>query len=241
VREVAGAAIVLGFVIAAVFATASIVQNRSDERFFFQGKLFNSLVEQINTHAGSGRAFFSGFVLHEVGGSHIAPMTLFTDKPIMASDPIHRYWQRVEAIPAEYRERGQDGIEEYLDLFNVTVVFAHERDRIKYFRQHPERYQHVWKQRRFHAFVRKSQNQSGYFYRGSGEIKSQNVDHIVVVPNTPEVIVKFRYVPILESSNCAVSEARVGEGVSLIKLSGCVVGKPAIIRIKSIWKRVSEG
>jgi hypothetical protein len=234
---------VIGFLIAGVLSAGSTVQNRSDNRYAFRSELFDELVEQINLSQPRGRVFFTGFVLHHVGGGHIAPLSILTNAPLMASDPIHRYWWRVDAIPESYRARGEAGVEEYLNLFNVTEVFAHEQDWIAYFLSRPNSYQPLWEGGGFHYF-RRSVTHPGYIQKGQARDLSQDSTSVSLIPETPEVILKFRYIHSLTATNCEVEPEVIEPEVALIRLTKCVPGKLTRVYAEpvfiSLWNYIAR-
>ena len=207
-REKAVSALLLTFVLGAVLMSpvtvAAVFQNRSDEQFVFAPEELEPLAGAIQQHGGDGRTFFLGFILHELGathhsvqdGGHIAPLAAFTGKPLYAFFYYHSRWMTIDPIPVSYRERGEDGIEEFLDLLNVTAVVTFKREWARYC-VNSWRYKQVFHQGRFRVFTRRAPT-DGYFYRGDGEVR-QLSNGFEVTPQSNEVVVKFRYLPKLKA------------------------------------------
>jgi hypothetical protein len=205
------AALLLGGVILAPFNSYRAYGNLSDEKFALAPDYLPGLIDAIKTHGGSGRTFFSGFILHELGaahydtqdGGHIAPLATFTGKPMYASHYYHVLWSTVDPIPPKYRKRKVEGIEEFLDLINATAVISFKREWAKYFLKNSN-YQQVFQGGRFRLFTRKHSTE-GYFLKGSGEVTTNN-DGLSVIANEREVILKFRYLPKLRIRNSTTTE-----------------------------------
>lgn len=206
-----------------------VVRSRNVEKYSFASGNLYKLAELIQLHGGEGRVLFSGFVLHELDGMHLAPLGALTDKPLMATSYMHDLWHYKEMIPARYVERGAEGIEEYLDLYNVTAVISHKSSWEDYFRKSAS-YEFVGKVGKFSLFKRTTSNQS-YFYRGSGEIVSQDTHGVRLRLNSSQAVLKFSYLPFLTSTGCILQPHVVDSEIKLIELSNCPPGQE--IEIKS--------
>ena len=190
------------FTLSTYFETFS---NQSYDKFLFADKYVDSLVQSIKEHGDENRVFFLGFVLHEMGathykrqdGGHVAYLPAFTGKKIYASHFYHKYWQSIDPVPYVYRARNKDGIEEFLDLINTSLVVTHDLKWINYCTSLSNRYEKVFNAGRFKGFKRKA---NGYFLKGSGEIK-ESKEGFLVKPQDRETILKFRYLPHLKTSN----------------------------------------
>ena len=189
-------------------SAATAYANRSSYRFITAPPLLEHLVEAVRTHGGAGRTFISGFILHDFGatdyksqdGGHVAPLPSLSGKPFYASHYYHVYWHTVDPIPLSFRKRRTKGIEEFLDLINATAVITFRREWVSYFRKHP-RYRQVFQEGRFRLFVREPVP-GGYFLEGSGEVTA-TARGIRVIPGAEEMVLKFRYHPLLKASGVA--------------------------------------
>ena len=189
--------IMLGCLIITPLCVSAMYLNRSDERYTFEPSDLHELVNAIKTYGGEGRTFFLGFILHELGalnyasqdGGHVAPLTKWSGKPLYASHFYHARWSSVDPIPSWYRRQGKKGIEEFLDLFNVTAVITFKREWRDYC-QTSENYEEVYFGGRFRVFKRK-QKTSGYFLSGDGKVEVLK-DGLRVFPKTEKSVLKFR-------------------------------------------------
>lgn len=234
-----GASLVCGMLIASILAVGAIVSNRSLEKFFFADKTVRSLSQIIREKGGDGRTLFAGFVLHELSHGHIAPLAEFSQRPLVASEPVHKHWRYTDIIPASYRNRGEQGIEEYLNLMNATSVVAHEKAWIDYFSARPDWYELLWHEKRFHFFQRKVPT-GGYFYSGAGEILEQSSNALTLRVDSSDAVIKFRYQTFLKSSECSLEPWIVSGKEILTKLTNCPPGTLLTIKAKSgLWRLLS--
>lgn len=230
-------AFIVGLLCAGVLSTAGITRNRSFEQYFFMEDTVQELVSSIQEHTPKGRALFSGFVLHHLSYGHITPLTLFSTVPMIASSPYHNVWRYTQVFPPHFIGRKDQGIEEYLDLYNVTTVIAHEPIWREYFMARKKRYQRVSRHKSFFVFKRLGYT-SDYFIEGRGEILEEGKGRILVRVDTKDVVLKFNYAPILKSSHCVLSGVDVGPSVNFIKLSDCAPGSTVEIRAISFLERL---
>ncbi|OVE80055.1 hypothetical protein BVY02_01445, partial [bacterium J17] len=228
------------FLFATVFSAASVMLNRSSEMFFFSGSLTENLAKAIAEHGGVGRTVFSGFVMHDLNKGHISHLPYYTGTPMVASSHVHNLWRYKQVFPKSFIDRGDTGMDEYLDLFNATSVVAHEKPWIEYFLKRPQDFHHVWAQHRFHLFKRRAPV-SGYFLEGKGKIIEQSTSGITLVPQTESLVLSFRYVPSLISSDCTIGKANIDQEVIFIKLDNCPVGKEVRLRSASYFSRLLRG
>lgn len=232
----AGAAVIVGFLLTSCFVAMLIAGNRSIERFTFANEEVNLLAKSIRENAGLGRAVFPGFVLHELSGGHLAPLPLLAGVPMVTTAPTHTRWWYDELIPKSFIDRNEDGIEQYFSLMNATLIVAHEQHWIGYLRIHPERYKLVNQIGRFQVFSRLTD--SNYFLHGSGTISEQSDHNLVLVPNQDEVVVKFTYHESLVSDNCTILPFTAGEDLTFIRLTNCIPGSAATIRMAGPLSRL---
>ncbi len=228
---------IVGFIFAGIFSTSWIIHNRSLEQYYFENDRPQNLVEIIKKEGGKGRTLFSGFVLHELQHGHIAPLVLWSNHPLIASAPVHSSWARIDVIPDEVRERGDESVEEYLDLLNVTSVLAHERRWRNYFDSNPEKYRRVWEEKRFIFYTREMKNPT-YFLEGDGEIISQTTGDLTLHLTSSSAVIKFRYYPFLKSTGCSLEPQKYPGDLTFIMLTHCSPGSQVIISARPGWSRV---
>jgi len=230
-------ALCFAFLLSGPFSTASVLLNRSVERYYFAEPIVEELSSAIKTWSGAGRVLFSGFILHHLSNGHIAPLTELSGKSLVASSPYHNIWQYQDVIPQSFRRRGEMGYEEYFDLLNVSAVVAHEKTWRDYFLNRPEKYELTWQKGSFMLF-RRLTAPNNYFLRGSGEFIAQDSNSISIRAHTPEITLKFNYFPFLLSSACHISGEKVAPELTFIKLSACPEQQLITIRAVSPWKRL---
>lgn len=197
--------LIFGSILISPIVAASAYLNRSSEHFIFAPDELQALSETIRTDSGEGRTFFLGFILQDLGsdnygsqnGGHIAPLAAFSGKEIYASDYYHRYWTTVDPIPKEFRDRGEAGIEEFLDLLNVTAVVTFKREWADYCLSHA-RYAQLLQAGRFRIFQRKDVK-TNYLYRGTADVRRIK-SGLSIVPHSAEVVLRYRYLPQLKLS-----------------------------------------
>lgn len=229
-----------GYLVTAPFSTAAILLNRSIERYYFSRAELPELVQTINDNTHQGRALFSGFVLHDLHHGHIAPLAMLTRKPLIASSPFHDQWRYKEIFPTYVIDGGDAAIDNYLDLMNVTLVFAHEERWQEYFASRLNEFERIGTNSHFWAFRRKNYR-SDYFLKGVGEILEQTSHSITLTTTTPEAVIKFSHFNFLQSSNCELSAFEAAPNLKFIKLSNCRVGENIEIRALSPLARVRRG
>jgi hypothetical protein len=233
-----------GMLFAAVFSVSAILSGRSVEQHSFAGPEVEGLSQAIRENSQAGRVLFSGFVLHELSGGHLAPLVFFSDTPLMASSYVHNIWRYRQIFPAHYLGRGDAGIVEYLDTFNVGAVVAHEPFWRSYFSARPEQFTQRWHGGRFVLFSRNS-FESSYFLAGNGAVIHQSSSEVKFELATPEATIKFNYFPFLtvvdsqqQLTSCRIAPAKLNEAVTLTAISDCPTGTPLILRSVNILERL---
>ncbi len=203
-----GAVMMAGLLILSPLTAAAHFTNKRETFYRFAPDYFVELAEAIKRHGGDGRTLFFGFILHDFGasswaaqdGGHIAPLAQLSGKEMYASDYYHSRWSTVDPIPASFRKRGSEGIEEFLDLVNVSAVVTFKREWLEYCRKHQDVYTEVYRGGRFRLFTRARRPElsgdAGYFYRGGGHVRRLS-DGFAVRPEGAEVVVKYRFHPML--------------------------------------------
>lgn len=234
-----GFGIAFAYLVVGLLSVGSILLARTRIPIYFEEPEVVNLTRAIQEHAREGRVLFSGFVLHELSHGHVAPLAGFTGVPLMASSPVHSLWRYQQIFPAEFLHRGEKGILEYLGLFNVSAVTAHERYWKEYFLDRPDFFHLEWKGKRFWLFS-VTQFQDSYFFTGSGRVLFQNSSSIRVRIDSPSAVLKFRYLPFLTSTGCQLREKDVSPSVSFVELFDCRPGETVEIRALDPIHRLSS-
>jgi hypothetical protein len=231
------ASIACSFLLIGPFSAASVVLGRSDDKFKFAGPEVAKLSETIKAHAGTGRAFFSGCVLHELSGGHLSPLPFWAQTPMIASSYAHNIWRYEQPIPPTYLQRGEAGIREYLDLMNASLVLAHEPAWIEYFKARPNDYIKIDEQGEFWVFKRVNFSPS---YTVTGELSdfSYTTNSISFVPRSDSLTLKFKYLPLITTTGCSIAPFTAASDLILISLSGCPVGQRVELRSISPLQRL---
>lgn len=232
-----GTLLACSFIVLTPLYGCFVSQNRSIEHTYFSGNTYAEILRTIEQHPGPGRILFSGQVLHELDQGHFAPLTILTRRPMIASSQVHNLWSYKQVIPADFISRGDEGIEEYLNLMNVSLVFAHDPVWRRWFQDRPGRYTPVLKGPPFAAFTR-HQNNHSYFIEGAGTITRQDTKSVTFVPSSSEGVLSFTWFPFLESSRCTISSYPVGKEVTLIRFAECTPGEPVTISAGSPIRRL---
>ncbi len=228
----------VGFLFTGPFSTANILQNGSLDQYYFADQQVETFTAALRDEPGSGRILFSGFVLHELGEGHLAPLVYWTNKPLMASSQFHNLWRYQQIIPEEFLARGDEGIKEYFDLYNVQTIIAHEHYWKNYFLERPELYMPVSKEGRFWIFRRRIFPDS-YFLEGAGEITRQDPQRIVFRLRGSEAVLKFNFFPFLKATSpCIIAPRQVGQSVTFIALHECPIDQELEIKAAAPWTRV---
>jgi hypothetical protein len=234
-RKSFASAVTFGFLVASCLSVLGVVNNRSAEYFAFRDPSVIQLSEAIQNNTGEGRAVFVGFVLHELSRGHLAPLSVMTQKPLVASSPFHNLWWYTELVPENFLRQGNSGIERYLNLVNATLVITHEdkwREIISELG-----YPKVGDFGRFTVYRRLHPSQ--YVLEGEAESIKQQTSSITIVPKSETLVLSFAYHYFLESDNCQISSASdLIPGMPLIKLSNCEIGTPVTVKAKSGFRRL---
>jgi len=238
-RRSAIGSLAFGFILAGVFSVGSIIKNRTLVPVTFKSQEVDKIVHVVGEYSGEARVLFSGFMLHDFSGGHLAPLPLLSETPIVASSPVHNLWQYKQVFPKEFLTRGDDGIKEYLDLMNISLIFAHEKMWKKYFRSRPQLYTPLRRIGKFGVFTRNDFS-SSYFLEGSGRIHSQTSSAVTLSLNSSDAVVKFNYLPFMTASSCEVAPVQVSDTITFTQLSKCPVNE--IITLQSVspferWKQ----
>jgi len=231
------ALLALSFVVLTPLYGSYIAQNRSIEPIHFSSLANDAIVQTIREHAHDGRALFSGQVLHELDQGHIAPLTILSGHPIVASSPFHNIWSYKQVVPLSFVAQGDEGIERYFDLMNISLVFAHDPKWRRWFEERPETYSSVLKGPPFGAFSRRRERES-YFIEGSGSVVAQRTNSVTFVPTSAEGVISFSWFPFLKSDQCRLSPEKISEELTFIRYTECTPGRPVTVSAVSPLNRL---
>jgi hypothetical protein len=216
------------FLLIAPFTVTSIVMNRSYEQYFFASPGIKDLASTIEQNARGGRALFSGCVLHELSGGHLAPLPFWAKTPLIASSYAHNIWRYEQPIPKSFLEREDEGIRQFFNLMNVTMVTAHEPHWRKYFGERTTEYKEIGRHEGFILYARLNTLPS-YVIQGSAKDLEQTTNSLRLTPESERIVLSFKYYPFIRSSQCAVAPFVASPELTLIELTGCRIGEPVIL------------
>jgi hypothetical protein len=230
-------AITVGFLFVSPFSAANILFKRSLEQYHFLAPGVDDLRDALRSLAQGGRVLFSGCVLHELSGGHLAPLPLWSETPMVASSYAHNIWRYQQPIPESYITRGDVGIREYLDTMNISVVTAHEPHWKKYFSSRPLEFEPAGTIAGFRLFRRVGFVPS-YILDGGAENVSHSTSSVTLTPQTPRVVLKFNHFPFLKSTHCSLRPFAVSAEISFVELSDCPLGQEVTIQSVSPLERL---
>ncbi len=226
--------ITLGIIFSSIFATGSMLKNRTLEIYYRQNNSVKNLISFLRDYPASGRILFSGFVLHQFGEGHIAPLPILTKKQIIASTPFHNVWKYTQVFPKEFMK--YDKIKDYLSLMNVELVIAHEKFWRDYFLKDQD-FIEIFKYDNYKIFKYKKFIDS---YVITGKVKNLKVSEnkISFTPLTNSVVLKFNFFPFLTTNNCKITKEQVSDSLNFIKLSNCKIEEYTTIKSKNALLRI---
>ena len=234
------ASVILGaMLVAGAISIGVIVSNRGSERYTHASPVVAALSEAIREHSADSRTLFAGFTLHELDGGHLAPLAAMTGRPLFASSYQHDVWRYIDVIPAAFRKRGEPGVDEFLDLYNIGAIITHDRFWARWFGRRKEKFKQVASSGRFRLFVRLVRP-PGWVVSGQATVLSQRGDSVDLKVESDPVILRFNYWPHLVSPGCNISPFTTPHGIRFIKLTGCkgaitsVQMKGPLQRLKSL-------
>lgn len=247
-RELSSLAMVIpalagGVLCASPFVTSSVLRNRSLEQYHFADDNVRGLVNALKADAekhstdGSsltgGRVLFSGCILHELSHGHLAPLSLMSARPLMASTYVHNLWWYQDIIPNDFLQRGDEGIKEYLRHYNVSQVVAHEKKWRAYFDARSNEYLQAWRGDGF-ALYHVVNPANSYIELGEGQLLRQSSNDFVVRTESDDLVVRFNYFPFLEVEGCrAIEPFPLAATVTFVRLIGCSIGGTAHVKSTS--------
>lgn len=231
---------IFGILIAGIFSTIAVISNRGLDHFWFKEPEVEKLIKLIRAEPGDGRGLFTGCMLHQLNEGHLAPLAIWTERPLVASSFVHNIWNYQQPIPKNYLARGDAGIEEYFDLYNVDYVFAHEPDWRHRFLGQPDNYQLIGEASHLLLFRRKKVS-AGYILEGQANQLQQTLNGITLTPQSKDLVIRFNYLPSLRSSACNLKPREISEGIRFIELTDCPIDSPVKIDMRPVYWRIFNG
>jgi hypothetical protein len=219
--------LILGFFSVTPLPVSQILLNRSLVQYSVADDSWDKMRDVLHRFAQSGRILFSGCVVHQFEDAHIAPLAVQTGIPLVASSPVHNLWWYTDIVPEEVRKKGPQAIEEYMDLLNVSAVFAHEKKWRDYFRK-SSHYSRITEIENFVLYQR-HRKESSYFIRGAGKILKQDLSSVRLTLETSDAILSFRYFPFLQASGCNIKPYRIIDELPFVHLSDCPIGQDIVL------------
>jgi len=186
------------------------------------------LAAVIRNNSNNGRTLFTGCVVHDLSFGHIAPLAHFAKRPLIASSYQHDIWTYTDAIPESFRKKGVSGIEEYFELFNVTLVVAHESNWQKWLARRKKLYAFIEKVGNFEIYKRLNAKPS-LFMQGQAEIIEEKDNLLKIKVHSSELLIKMNYLPFLYSSSCKLDKETVQTDINFVRLSECNPGTTVTI------------
>jgi len=231
--------VVGAFILIGPFSVSAILHNRAYDHFYFAEPVVQELSDAIKRYSRGGRALFTGCVMHELSGGHLAPLSIWSGTPLVASSYAHNIWKYEQPIPKSYLIRNESGIRDFFDHMNATLILAHEPEPRQRLASQPDLYAERWRGGRFVLFERLTYDPS-YVLTGEVSSLSQNHNSVTVVPESESVVLKFRYFPFLttDTETCSVHPYRVAPELELLELRGCPLKQKVTIRSVSPLQRL---
>ncbi len=228
--------IVTGFLLASPLITIGIIKNRGKFPYFFADKQFKEFTNFLKNKENKGRILFSGCIVHDFSHGHVYPLPYFTNQSFVASSPVHNLWWYTDVFPPHFLNKNpEEGKLKYMNLMNISSIFAHESKERKFFRSKPNEFKEVWQNGSFSYFERLNYKPN-YFLEGEGKMIEQNMNSIKLKISSTSAIIKFRYFDFLQAKGCKISAFNAAPKIDLIKLENCP-DKEIVISSVSPFKR----
>jgi hypothetical protein len=226
-----------GFLLASPLAAASVIMNRTTEQYSFASPHVHEVAEMIKRESDGGRALFTGCVLHQLSGGHLAPLALWSSTQLAASSYAHNIWRYEQLVPASFLRRDENGIEEYFDYMSAKILFAHEPFWRTYFSTRPKKYKEIWKGESFTAYKRVLYTPK-YSIEDGVTLLNVTSKSITFSTSSSSAVLTFKYYPFLRSSACTLSPFQVAEDLELLKVENCPLNTPITIQSSPPLERI---
>ena len=229
--------VVGAFLLIGPFTTSAIVLNRSDEAYSFLSPSSDELIQAIKANTSKGRVFFTGCVLHELDGGHLAPLPLWADAEMIATSYAHNIWNYTQPFPKDVLEGGIPAIEAYLHSRDVSLITAHEPVWISFLKKNKKLYERISEHGKFVLFKRK-------FYTPNlvveGDLRElvRSTNAISFIPTTPSVTLNYTYYPFLRASSGHITAVPTTYGDTYISVSGYSLGERITVQSASPLNRL---
>lgn len=232
------AAIVGGFLLVGPLSTTAVVLNRSEEKYSFLDPKTDTFIDLLEESNANGRLLFTGCVLHELSGGHLAPLPLWTDIEMIATSYAHNIWTYTQPFPSEVLEGGIPAIEQYLHARNVSIISAHEPVWIALLKKNAHLYQAMGRHGKFEIF-RRLQYKPNLVVKGMLRDFKRTHNSISFIPTTSSVTLNYEYFPFLQSTAGSIKQATGAFGLSYFTVSGYRPGERITISSVSPLKRLT--
>jgi hypothetical protein len=231
--------LIASFLLVSPLSASAILRNYSIEKYSFADDTVKRLVDTITMldKNRNSRFLFTGCVVHDLSNGHLAPLVTRTKSHLIASSYVHNLWRYTQIFPSEYISKHDQGIEEYMNYYNVEFVLAHEPMWREYFLTRKDRYEMLVHIPPF-VFFRRKEFIPNWIFEGKGAVKEFDFNKIIVKPETESLILKANYFNFLIASACTIKRAEISEHVHFIKLEDCPVGEEVTIKADTPWKRI---
>lgn len=230
--------VAFGYLLITPFNAGAFATKRNGHGYSTKSTLTKELSDFIEKRNKAGRILFSGCVVHDLDGGHLVPLSIFNKQAFVASSQVGNLWWYTDVFPYEYLKDGEAGRERFLDLYNISGVFAHERKQKDYYNKNPN-YQRTWVQAPF-AFYERLNFKNNYFLSGHGEILDQSNYELKLKLSTPKAVIKFKYFPFLEAGTCKLSPYSIDSETDFVQLENCPIDQEIILKSTKLIKRLSS-
>lgn len=225
------------FLFASPLAASSVIMNRTSEQYAFASPHVHEVAEIIKKESEGGRALFTGCVLHQLSGGHLAPLAFWSSTQLAASSYAHNIWRYEQLVPASFLRRDDEGIEEYFTYMSASILFAHEPFWRTYFATRPDKYREIWRGESFTAYKRILYSPRYSTKEGVTLVKFTS-NSITFTTANPSAVLTFKYYPFLRSSACTLSPFTVSEDLELLQLENCPINTPITIQSAPPLERI---
>ena len=192
----------------AIAISLLVVTGMSASRFYANQCLENyntlrpymqELKEWVGNNTESNeRLMFAGPTRHAYGGGHVAYLAKQMNRELFACD-YYAFSERLtdyEFPPLPYRNT-QQGVAEYVQLYDIDYAISYHRDWVYFFRKNPDLYQETAKVKAGERTVVlfKIKTDSTRFYEGSGQVQAALNKINVTLDNAQQrAVIKYHWV-----------------------------------------------
>ena len=138
--------VLLSLLLIGGYTTIRFYGNKSEARYNTMPDETRELAEWIQGNTdGKARILFAGLTSHAYGGGHVAALSYFTGREMMAADYYHFSPRLVEYFypPKNFREQDED-VYRFIELYNVDTIIAYDVESVvNFYRKYPGRYEEL--------------------------------------------------------------------------------------------------